>query len=312
MIGILIFPGFQLLDAAGPISVFEIAGRQVPSPLEVRVLAVIPGPVCSSSGAAMLARDLPPEASVTTLVVAGGEGVDMAAKCATTLSFIRGLAGRGVRIASVCSGAYLLAEAGLLDGRRATTHWCRTQDFIARYPKVKLQPDRIFTRDDNIWTSAGITAGIDLALAIVAEDHKDPVAHDTARQLVLYQRRSGGQSQFSKLLELNTQNGRFGLLLSWVREHLHQLLTVEMLAERAGMSSRHFVRAFTAETGLTPSKAVERLRVEVARERIQCSSEPIEHVAQTIGFRDPERMRRAFIRAFGQPPQSVRRVARSL
>ena len=309
MIGILIFPGFQLFDAAGPISVFEIAGRHVPSPREIRVLAASPGPVRSSSGAKMLARDLPPEGSVTTLVVAGGEGVE-AAGCPTTLSFIRSLAGRGARVASVCSGAYLLAEAGLLDGRRATTHWCRTQDFIARYPNVKLQPDRIFTRDGNIWTSAGITAGIDLALAIVAEDYKDPVAHETARQLVLFHRRSGGQSQSSKLLELSRRDGRFGLLLSWVRENLHQLLTVEVLAERAGMSSRHFARAFTAETGQTPSKAVERLRLEAARERIQCSSEPIEHVAQTVGFSDPERMRRAFIRAFGQPPRSVRRAAR--
>ena len=312
MIGILIFTGFQLLDAAGPIAVFEIAGRQVPVPPEICVMAITPGPVRSSSGAEMVAAAVPPEALISTLVVAGGDGVEAVAGCQTTLSLLRDLGARGARVASVCSGAYLLAEAGLLDGRRATTHWCRTQDFIARYPKVKLQPDRIFTRDGNIWTSAGITAGIDLALAIIAEDHPDPVAHETARQLVLYNRRSGGQSQFSNLLELNTQNGRFGLLLSWVREHLQQLLTVEMLAERAGMSSRHFVRAFTAETGMTPSKAVERLRVEVARERIQFSSEPIEQVAQTIGFRDPERMRRAFIRAFGQPPQSVRRVARTL
>ena len=311
MIGILIFPDFQLLDAAGPISVFEIAGRYVPAAKEVRVMAVTPGPVRSSSGAEMVAQHVPPKGLLTTLVVAGGEGVEAAARCSATLSLLRGLAECGSRIASVCSGAYLLAEAGLLDGRRATTHWCRTRDFIERYPKVRLQSDRIFTRDDNIWTSAGVTAGIDLALAIVAEDHEDPVAHETARQLVLYYRRSGGQSQFSKLLELNTQGGRFSLLLAWIREHLHQPLTVEMLAEHAGMSSRHFVRAFTGETGLTPSKAVERLRVEVARERIQCSSEPIEHVAQTTGFRDPERMRRAFIRSFGQPPQSLRRVARS-
>ncbi len=310
MIGVLVFPGFQLLDAAGPISVFEIAGRHVPSPPEIRVVAVIPGPVSSSSGIQILAHALPPEGSATTLIVAGGEGVQTAAECPTTLSFIQGLAERGVRVASVCSGAYLLAEAGLLDGRRATTHWCRTHDFHARYPQVKLQPDRIFTRDGNLWTSAGITAGIDLALAIVAEDYKDGIAHETARQLVLFNRRAGAQSQSSKLLELNKRNGRFGLLLSWVRENLPRLLTAEILAERAGMSSRHFARAFTAETGLTPSKAVERLRVEAARERIQCSSEPIEHVAQTVGFSDPERMRRAFIRAFGQPPQSMRRAAR--
>ena len=309
MIGVLVFPGFQLLDAAGPISVFEIAGRHVPNPSEICVLAVVPGPVCSSSGVSLVAHGLPPVDGITTLIVAGGEGVETAG-CQANLSFIRALAGRGVRVASVCSGAYLLAEAGLLDGRRATTHWCRTQDFHTRYPKVKLQPDRIFTRDGNIWTSAGITAGIDLALAIVAEDYREGVAHETARQLVLFNRRAGAQSQSSKLLELNKRNGRFGLLLSWVRENLHQALTADMLADRVGMSSRHFARAFAAETGLTPSRAVERLRVEAARERIECSSEPIEGVARNCGFGDPERMRRAFIRAFGQPPQSVRRETR--
>jgi transcriptional regulator GlxA family with amidase domain len=176
---------------------------------------------------------------------------------------------------------------------------------------VKLEPDRIFVRDGNIWSSAGITAGIDLALAMVAEDHGDEIAQQTARQLVLYHRRSGGQSQFSSLLELKAPSGRFGPLLAWAREHLDQPLTVEDMAEQAGMSSRHFARAFIAATGTTPSKAVERLRIEVARQRVQSSSEAIEHVAQTTGFRDPERMRRAFIRAFGQPPQSLRRAARA-
>lgn len=311
MICVLIFPEFQLLDAAGPISVFEIAGRYLPAPREVRVVAAEPGRVRSSSGAEMVARGLPSEDSVTTLIVAGGQGVEAAGRCAATLSFVQSLARRGVRVASVCTGAYLLAEAGLLDNRRATTHWSRTQDFMARYPGVRLQPDRIFTRDGGVWTSAGITAGIDLALAIVAEDHADAVARDTARQLVLYHRRSGGQSQFSALLELKGPTDRFGALMAWMREHISHPLTVEELAERAGMSSRHFVRAFAAETGLTPSKAVEQLRVEVARERVQFSSEPIERVALSTGFRDPERMRRAFIRAFGQPPRSVRRTARS-
>jgi transcriptional regulator GlxA family with amidase domain len=221
------------------------------------------------------------------------------------------MAKRGVRIASVCSGAFILAEAGLLDGRRATTHWQRTRQFLSQYPKVKLEPDQIFVRDGDIWSSAGITAGIDLALALVAEDFGDEIAKKTARQLVLYHRRSGGQSQFSSLLELKAPSGRFAPLLSWAREHLETPLTVEALAEQAGMSTRHFARAFIAETGTTPSKAVERLRIEVARQRVQSSSEAIERVAETTGFRDPERMRRAFIRAFGQPPQSLRRAARA-
>jgi transcriptional regulator GlxA family with amidase domain len=254
---------------------------------------------------------LRPAGPITTLIVAGGLGVRKAAQSTKTLSFVRSVAQRGVRIASVCSGAYILAEAGLLDGRRATTHWRRTQHFLATYPKVKLEPDRIFVRDGEIWSSAGISAGIDLALALVAEDFGEEVSQQTARQLVLYHRRAGGQSQFSSLLELKAPAGRFGALLTWAREHLDAPLTVEHLAERAGMSSRHFTRAFIAETGTTPSKAVERLRIEVARQQVQSSGEAIERVALATGFRDPERMRRAFIRAFGQPPQSLRRAARA-
>jgi transcriptional regulator GlxA family with amidase domain len=312
MIGVLVFPDFQLLDAAGPISVFEIAGRFADQFSPIRVMAVTPGPVRSSSGVEMLARGLRPSAAISTLIVAGGWGVRAAATCPKTLAFVRGMAKRGVRIASVCSGAYILAEAGLLDGRRATTHWQRTRHFVSAYPKVKLEADQIFVRDGNIWSSAGISAGIDLALAMAAEDFGDEVAQKTARQLVLYHRRSGGQSQFSSLLELKAPAGRFGPLLAWAREHLDAPLTVEDMAEQAGMSSRHFARAFIAEIGTTPSKAVERLRIEVARQRVQSSSEAIERVAQTTGFRDPERMRRAFIRAFGQPPQSLRRAARAV
>ena len=311
MIGVLIFPDFQLLDAAGPISVFEIAARFAGSPPSIKVLTATPGPVRSSSGVELLARGLKPIGAISTLIVAGGEGVDAAAKCVKALRFVRAIAKRGVRVASVCSGAYMLAEAGLLDGRRATTHWGRTRHFLSAHPRVKWEPDQIFVRDGNIWSSAGITAGIDLALAMAAEDFGDEIAQKTARQLVLYHRRSGGQSQFSSLLELKAPSGRFGPLLTWAREHLDAPLTVEDLAEQAGMSSRHFTRAFIAETGTTPSKAVERLRIEVARQRVQSSSEAIERVAQLTGFRDPERMRRAFIRAFGQPPQSLRRAARA-
>jgi transcriptional regulator GlxA family with amidase domain len=311
MIGVLIFPDFQLLDAAGPISVFEIAARLSNATPAIRTLAVTPGPVRSTAGVEMLARGLKPSSAITTLIIAGGEGVRTAAACPKTLAFVRAVAKRGGRVASVCSGAFILAETGLLDGRRATTHWQRTRQFVSTYPKVKLEADRIYTRDGNVWTSAGISAGIDLALAMVAEDYGDEIVQRTAKQLVLYHRRGGGQSQFSSLLELKAPTGRFGPLLAWAREHLDAPLTVEDMAEQAGMSSRHFTRAFIAETGTTPSKAVERLRIEVARQRVQSSSEAIERVAESTGFRDPERMRRAFIRAFGQPPQSLRRAARA-
>lgn len=310
MIGVLIFPNFQLLDAAGPISALEVAGRFAKRPAAIKVLAVQPGEVRSSSGVVMLARGLRSAGGLTTLIVAGGEGVRAAATCTKTLAFVRAHAKRGCRIASVCSGAYVLAEAGLLDGRRATTHWNRTRHFLASYPQIRLEPDRIFIRDGNIWSSAGITAGIDLALALAAEDFGDEVAQAAARHLVLYHRRSGGQSQFSSLLELRAPDSRFASLLTWAREHLDEPLTIEHLAERAHMSARHFARAFTAETGTTPSKAIERLRVEVAKQRVQSSGEAIEQVALSTGFGDPERMRRAFIRAFGQPPQSLRRTAR--
>src|SRR4051812_13951940 len=311
MIGILIFPDFQLLDAAGPISVFEIAarctGKTTPG---IRVLAVNAGPVRSSSGVEMMARDFKSANAITTLVVAGGAGVTDAARCEVTRAFVQRLARRGVRVASVCSGAYVLAEAGLLDGRRATTHGGRPRDFVARYPKVKFEPDQIFTRDGNVWTSAGITAGIDLALAMVVEDHGEEIAQNTARQLVLYHRRSGGQSQFSSLLELKTPSGRFAPLLSWAREHLDAPLTVDDLADRAGMSARHFSRAFIAETGTTPARGGGGLRSGGARQHVRPASEPIERVAEITGSRDPERMRRAFTRAFGQPPQALRRAAR--
>ena len=311
MIGVLVFPDFQLQDAAGPISVFEVAARYAGVPPAIRILAATPGAVRSSSGVEVFARGFGAARAITTLIVVGGEIIPAVATCKRTLSFVRTIARRGARIASVCTGAYILAEAGLLDGRRATTHWWNTQHFVSAYPKVKLEPDQIYVHDDNIWSSAGVTAGIDLALAMSAEDFGEEVAKDTARRLVVYHRRSGGQSQFSQLLELKQPGGRFGPLLAWAREHLDAPLTVEDLAEHAGMSSRHFTRAFLAETGSTPSKAVERLRIEVARQRVQSSSEAIDRVAQVSGFRDPNRMRRAFIRAFGQPPQALRRAARA-
>lgn len=311
MIGVLIFPNFQLMDAAGPISVFELGRRRDPSVSEAQVIALKAGSIRSSSGIQILAGDLPKPESLSALIVAGGLGIVEASKCLLTRDFVRSVAAGGTRVASVCNGAYILAEAGLLEGRRATTHWSLTRDFGLRFPNVKLMPDQIFTRDGSVWTSGGVSAGIDLALAMVSTDHGDEVALDAARQLVLYHRRSGGQSQFSSLLELKSSSGRFGALLPWIRQHLHLRLTVEELSTQAGMSSRHFVRAFLTETGITPSKAVERLRIEVARERIQSSNEPIEQVARTAGFGDPERMRRAFIRIFGQPPQSFRRAARA-
>ena len=174
---------------------------------------------------------------------------------------------------------------------------------------MRLEPDRIFVRDGKIWSSAGITAGVDLALALIAEDLGEPVARRVAQQLVVYRRRPGGQSQFSALLEMERPDGRFGPLLGWARERLGESLTVERLAERAAMSPRNFARRFAEETGVTPARAVERLRVEAARERVEGGRAPIDAIADETGFGDSERMRRAFLRAYGQPPQALRRAA---
>jgi transcriptional regulator GlxA family with amidase domain len=311
MIGLVIFPDFQLLDAAGPIAAFEIAGRFANRPARIVPLALAAGPVRSSSGVEMLARAPTGLRGLDTLIVAGGEGTRAAAQSAPLLATVQRLAGRARRVASVCSGAYVLAAAGLLDGRRATTHWGRSRHFSATFPSVKLEPDRIFVRDGEVWTSAGISAGIDLALAMIEEDFGEAIARATARQLVVYHRRPGGQSQFSALDEMQAPGGRFTALLAWARAHLAAPLTVEDLAAEAAMSPRHFARAFLAETGLTPAKAVERLRLEAARGRIEAGFAPIEQIAAATGFGDPERMRRAFLRAFGQPPQALRRAARA-
>jgi transcriptional regulator GlxA family with amidase domain len=308
-IAVVIFPDFQILDATGPIAAFEIAGRISPGAYALEVLAAGGGEVASSSGVRMVARPLD-EAPYDTLVVAGGNGSRNFAGLQPTFDWLRRRAASARRTASVCSGAYLLAEAGLLDGKRATTHWSRSDDFARRYPSVRLEPDRIFVRQGEVWTSAGITAGIDLALALIEDDLGGAVAKRTAQQLVVHQRRPGGQSQFSALLDMGGVHGRFAGLMDWIRERLAEPLGVERLADQAAMSPRHFARAFTAETGVTPAKAVERLRLEAARVRVEAGHDPIDRVAEASGFRDPERMRRAFLRAFGQPPQALRRAAR--
>jgi transcriptional regulator GlxA family with amidase domain len=308
-IAVVIFPGFQLLDAAGPISVFEIAERHCPGAYALWVLAPGGGDVESSSGICLAADPLDGRA-YDTLMVVGGEGTRQLPTLTPLVEWLQQAALRARRITSVCSGAFLLAETGVLDGRRATTHWSRSDQFARRYPGVRLDADRIFVRDGEVWTSGGITAGIDLALALIEDDLGATVARRTAQQLVVHQRRPGGQSQFSALLDDGGVNGRFADLLDWMREHLCEPLPVERLAEQAAMSPRNFARAFRAETGMTPAKAVERLRLEAARARVEGGRDPIERVAEVAGFSDPERMRRAFLRAYGQPPQALRRAAR--
>ena len=311
-IGFLIFPNFQLLDAAGPIAAFEIASRQAGGgAYALTILSPAGGLVESSSGARMASEPFAEAPILDTLVIAGGFGVDALREDQAALALVRRAAAGARRVASVCSGALVLAQAGLLDGRGATTHWSRTTEFMRRYPAVRLSPDRIYVKDGPVWTSAGISAGVDLALALIEEDLGEPLARRTAQQLVVYHRRPGGQSQFSPLLEMERPGGRFSGLLAWARERLREALTVDQLADQAAMSPRHFARAFAAETGVTPAKAVERLRLDAARARVEDSAAPIDRIALDTGFGDPERMRRAFVRAFGQPPQALRRLSRA-
>ncbi len=311
-IGVLIFEDFQLLDAAGPIGAFEMPMRGMkPPPYTLDIIAPTAGPVRSSSGAVWLANAMPRLPKYDTVIIAGGWGTRAAMIDPKVQAFVRAAMKSARRVCSVCSGAYILAQAGVLEGKRATTHWGRTPDFQTRFPAVKLEPDCIYTHDGKLWTSAGITAGIDLALALIADDLGEEVSRRTAQELVVYHRRPGGQSQFSALLDIERVEGRFTPLLAWMRERLDEELSVEALAGQAAMSPRNFSRAFLAETGITPAKAVERLRLESARERVEHSADSIDVVARRVGFGDPERMRRAFVRAFGQPPQALRRLARA-
>ena len=311
-IALFLYPDFQILDACGPITSFEIGGRMAGDAYRLILLSATGGPVRSSAGVEMTTIATQDADMIDTLILVGGNGSRDAMRDAAVLACLRDLAATVRRLCSVCSGAFLLAGAGMLDGRRATTHWRRAELLSRLFPKVIVEPDRIHIRDGNIWTSAGITAGIDLSLALIAEDLGEDLARRVAQDMVVYYRRPGGQSQFSALAELGGDGAQFAPLLDWIRAHLDQQLTVESLAAESAMSPRNFSRAFTREMGMSPAKAVERLRLEVARERVENSPEPIEKIAARLGFHDPERMRRAFLRAFGQPPQAMRRLARGM
>lgn len=312
MIVFFLFDDFQLLDATGPIAAFEVAAQRAAGAAYRIVLAgKASGRARASVGVALDIEALSSVETIDTLIVAGGLGTGSAMVCEGTLQAIREANQRARRLCSVCTGSFLLAAAGLLDGLSATTHWECAPDFARRFPEVRTKADRIYVRQGRVWTSAGVSAGIDLALALIAEDLGEEIARQTARAMVVYYRRPGGQSQFSTLLEHSSPDHRFSDLLDKVRRRLDFHWTVEALAREAHMSQRQFSRAFGAATGLSPAKAVERLRIEAARERIEAGVEPIEVVAVKAGFGDSHRMRRAFIQSFGVPPQSLRRQARA-
>lgn len=312
-VGLLVYPGFQLLDATGPAAAFEIASRFADAgSYALTVLAKERGEVESSSGIALAARAFASSPHPDVLIVSGASGVPHAALEADVLAYVRSACGPARYVASVCSGSFVLAEAGLLDGRRATTHWSVGPEFRARYPKVRLDADRIFVREGKIWTSAGITAGIDMALALIAADLGEAVSRRTAEQLVVYRRRPGGQSQFSSLLEMEKPGGRFGSLLASARENLAAPLSVEAMAAQVAMSPRNFTRRFVEEVGTTPARAIERLRVEAARELMREGASSLERIAMKVGFGSLDGLRRACLRHYGQSPQALRRLDRLL
>jgi transcriptional regulator GlxA family with amidase domain len=314
---IVMFPDVQALDVTGPLEVFALANRlsRGPAPrYELSVLAPEAGAVSTSSGLSLLAGRGIREATgpVDTLLVAGGQGTRAAMRDARLVSWIRRTAPRARRVASVCSGAFLLGEAGLLDGRRATTHWAVCEALQRRYPTARVEADPIFVRDGKVSTSAGVTAGMDLALELVEEDGGRDLALAVARWLVMFLRRPGGQSQFSVQLRAQVAERR-GLrdLQVWIAEHLGEDLSVSALAHRARMSPRNFARAFRREIGATPAAYVEAQRVEAARRLLETADLSVAEVATACGFGRVETMHRAFRRGVRVSPGQYRRHFRA-
>jgi transcriptional regulator GlxA family with amidase domain len=312
LIEVLAFPQVQLLDVAGPIQVFtaanELAAKtEARTPYTIRVVAPKGAQVQATSGLTFVTAPLPdPTEPLDTLIVAGGQGVMRAADDPSLVDWLRARAGAARRIASVCTGAFLLAAAGLLDRRRAVTHWEYCDQLGRRYPAVKVEPDPIFVHDGDVWSSAGVTAGIDLSLALVEEDLGRGLALAVARHLVVFLKRPGGQAQFSAALSLQSADDRFADLHSWLAGHLAGDLSLTRLAAQTGMSERTFLRRYREATGMTPARAVERLRVEAARQLLVETRLPAKRIAARCGFGSEETMRRSFVRLQGVNPQDYR------
>ena len=306
-IGFVVYPGFQVMSLS-TVAVFEtanhVAGEDV---YRVALLSEHGGLVPTSAGFSI---DTVPFGNRRFDTVMIGAGMEIMPSTPGLLDFVRKATKTSRRVAAPCTGAFVLAEAGLLDGKRATTHWAFARTLQKDYPRLKVEEDRIFIIDGQTWTSAGMTASIDLALAMVEKDLGAKVAREVARKLVVYHRRAGGQSQFSALLELEPKSDRIQKVLDYAKKNLKNALSVDELAAIANLSPRQFSRAFTEETGQSPAKAIEHLRVEAARLMMEQGRLPMDTIANETGFADRERMRRAFLRVLHQPPQAVRRNAR--
>jgi transcriptional regulator GlxA family with amidase domain len=307
-VGFVVFPNFGSMGLAA-LSTFEHANRAQGEPVySVTLLSETGGLVRASAGFSV---ETEPFGNAVFDTVIIGASVGLERPTPGLIAFIRHSMRTARRVAAPCTGAFMLAEAGALDGRRATTHWLFARELRSRYPNVRVQEDRIFIVDGPIWTSAGVSASIDLALAMVENDLGTETARMVARKMVIYHRRSGGQSQFSTLLELEPKSDRIQRVLDYARRNLQNALSVDELADAAALSPRQFSRAFRAETGQSPAKAVEHLRVEAARVLIEQGRHSMDGIADETGFGDRERMRRAFLRTLGQSPQTIRRNAKA-
>ncbi len=303
----LVFPDFQILDLTGPLEVFSQAERRTRGTYTLRTVAFEPGPVASSSGLAVHAEAARPFSGADTLVMVGGRGMDAALAEPEYAAWIREAATRVRRIASVCNGAFLLAEAGLLDGRRATTHWTRAADLAERYPNVVVDADPIFSREGEVSTSAGVTSGIDLALALVEEDLGSAYARRVARQLVVFVQRPGNQRQFSaQLTAQRPAREPIRELLGYIADHPDEDLCVPVLAARVGLSERQFLRVFPAETGHSPAAYVEAVRVEAACRLLETTDDGLDRIARVCGFGTLRTLQRSFQRVLRVAPHEYR------
>jgi len=309
-VGYVLADGFQVM-ALGSQAVFEFANLVAgETHYSVQNYSAEGGDVRSSLGLMVGTRPLSSRSTADTWLVAGVLDPVKVLPSQSVVDFVRRVAPRARRVGGLCTGGFVLAAAGLLDGRRATTHWAYADAMQRRHPDIQIEADRIFITDGAVWTSAGMTAGLDLALGMVEKDLGPDVARSVAHRLVMNQRRSGGQSQHSEMLKLAPKSDRIQQALDYVRQHLAEPLSVDELAARVHLSPRQFSRVFTAETGQSPAKAIEALRLEAARAMIEQSRHPLEVIAQETGFRDRRHLREAFIRGFGRAPQLMRRDAR--
>jgi transcriptional regulator GlxA family with amidase domain len=312
VIDVLAYPAVQLLDVTGPVQVFASANDFVVNaggtpPYLLKVVAQGGEGATASAGVTLAAGPLTKASeALDTLLVAGGDGAEAAAENPALVDWVRQRATRARRVASLCTGAALLAAAGLLDGRRAATHWKYSAKLSQRFPAVRVEPDPIFICDGPVWTSAGLTAGIDLALALVEEDLGRSLALAVARDLVVFLKRPGGQAQFSAALALQAADDRFGALHDWINRHLAGDLSLSVLANQAGMSERSFSRHYAEATGQTPARAIERLRMEAARRLLSETRLPVKRISQRCGFGSEETMRRSFLRLLAVTPQDYR------